>query len=48
MAWRTAGRLGCGGGPEIHFFPSGLFQPLGLEEGERDHAHEAVSVKPLP
>jgi hypothetical protein len=48
MAWRTAGRLGCGGGPEILFFPFGLFEPPGLEEGERDHAHEAVPVQSLP
>ena len=48
MALRTAGRLGCGGGPEILFFPFGLFEPPGLEEGERDHAHEAVPVQSLP
>ena len=48
IALRMAGRLGCGGGPAILFSPFGLFEPLGLEEGERDHAHEGVSVQPLP
>jgi hypothetical protein len=43
MAWRTAGRLGCGGGPEILFFPFGLFEPPGLEEGERDQALSLIS-----
>lgn len=48
MAWRIAGRVGCGGGLEIIFPLVGLFQPLELQEGKGDHAHEAVSVKPLP
>jgi hypothetical protein len=48
MACRTAGRLGCGGGLAILFSPSGLFEPLGLEEGKRDHAHQAVPVEALP
>lgn len=48
MAWRTAGGVGCGGGPAILFSPFGLLEPLGLEEGESDHAQQAVSVKTLP
>ena len=48
MACRIAGKLGFGGGPAILFPPFGLLQPLGLQEGKGDHAHEAVSVKSLP
>ena len=28
--------------------PLGLLEPLGLEESERDHAHEEVSTQTLP
>ena len=48
IACRTAGRVGCGGGPGILFPPFGLLKPLRLEESERDHAHEAVPVQALP
>jgi hypothetical protein len=30
------------------FFPIRCFEAAGLQEGERDHAHEGVSVKSLP
>lgn len=30
------------------FSPFGLFEPLGLQEGESNHAHEAVPVQSLP
>jgi hypothetical protein len=48
MAFLIAGRLGFGGGPEILFPPFGLLEPKGLEEGKGNHAHKAVSIKPLP
>ena len=48
MACLIAGRLGFGGGPEILFFPFGLFAPKLLEEGERDHGHQRVSVQSFP
>ena len=48
MACLTAGMLGCGGGPEILFFPSRCFEAAGLEEGVGDHRHERMSVKALP
>jgi hypothetical protein len=41
------GMLGCGGGPGI-LFPSRCFEATGLEEGEGDHCHQAVSVQPCP
>lgn len=47
IACRTDGRLGCGGGPAILFSPLGLLEPLGLEESERDHAQEGVSMQIL-
>ena len=43
-----AGMLGCGGGPEILFFPSRCFEAAGLEEGVGDHRHQRVSMKSGP
>src|SRR5687768_11077993 len=48
MAWRTAGRLGCGGGPRILFFPSRLSDPAALQEGVGHHGHQSVAVEPGP
>src|SRR3990167_4377007 len=43
-----AGRVGCGGGVGGVFFPTRCPEATGLQEGERDHAHEGMSVKSLP
>ena len=43
-----AGMLGCGGGPEILFFPSRCFEAAGLEEGVGDHRHQRVSMQSRP
>ena len=49
MAWRTAGRLGPGGGPSGAFFPpSRRCETSALEEGEGDHSHERVPVQARP
>ena len=48
MAWRTAGKVGCGGGPLILFFPLRCFEATVLEEGVSDHRHERMTVKTLP
>lgn len=48
MAWRTAGKVGWGGGPLILFFPSCCCEAAILEEGIRDHRHERMTVKALP
>jgi hypothetical protein len=48
MAWRTAGNVGCGGGPLILFFPPCGFEPAILEESVSDHGHERMTVKALP
>ena len=48
MAWRTAGRVGRGGGPLILFFPPRCFEPAMLEEGVSDHRHKRMTVKALP
>src|SRR5215510_3317361 len=48
MAWRTAGKVGCGGGPLILFFPPCCCEPAMLEEGVSDHRHKRMSVKALP
>lgn len=48
MACLIAGKLGFGGGPEILFLSFGLLAPRGLEEGERDHRHQRVSVQAFP
>src|SRR6516164_11107738 len=44
MAWRTAGKVGCGGGPLIVFFPPRCFEPAMLEEGVSDHRHKRMTV----
>ena len=43
-----AGMLGCGGGPEILFFPSRCFEAAGLEEGVGDHRHQGMSMQSRP
>jgi len=49
MAWRTAGRLGPGGGPSGAFFPpSRRCETSVLEEGEGDHSHERMPVQARP
>jgi hypothetical protein len=48
MAWRTAGKVGCGGGPLILFFPPCCFEPAILEESVGDHCHERVTMQALP
>ena len=48
MAWRTAGRLGCGGGPLILFFPPRLCETAVLEECVSDHGHERMTMEALP
>src|SRR3979409_236002 len=48
MAWRTAGKVGWGGGPLILFFPPCSCKAAMLEEGVRDHRHERMAVKALP
>lgn len=48
MAWRTAGRLGCGGGPEALFFSSRLSESAGLQEGVGHHRHQGMAVKSGP
>src|SRR3546814_13391564 len=48
MACRTAGRLGCGGGPAILFFPSRLSEAAGLQVGICDHRHEGMAMKTCP
>jgi len=48
IAWRTAGKVGCGGGPLIVFFPPCCFEPAILEEGVGDHRHERMTVQALP
>jgi hypothetical protein len=44
MAWRTAGTLGCGGGPSILFSPLHDCRAAMLQEGVGDHCHEGVTV----
>jgi IS5 family transposase len=48
MACRTAGMVGCGGGPPTLFFPSRGGKAAGLKEGVGDHRHQCVSVQPGP
>jgi hypothetical protein len=36
IAWRTAGKLGCGGGPLILFFPLCSDEATMLKEGVSD------------
>src|SRR5262245_35640112 len=44
MAWRTAGKVGWGGGPLILFFPPCCCEAAMLEEGVGDHRHERMTV----
>jgi hypothetical protein len=39
MAWRTAGKVGLGGGPLILFFPPRFLEAAMLKEGVGDHRH---------
>lgn len=48
MAFRTAGRLGLGGGPARIFSPLALGQALVLQEGKGDERHQRVAVQPIP
>src|SRR3954453_18022785 len=48
MAWRTAGKLGCGGGPLILFSPLRGCETAMLKEGIGDHRHEGMTVKAMP
>jgi hypothetical protein len=41
-----AGKVGCGGGLGLLFFPTRCPEVAGLQEGEGDHAHEGVPVSP--
>src|SRR5215218_1393846 len=49
---RTAGRVGCGGGPAragpLFSPPAGLLKPQVLREGEGDHRHQRMAVRPGP
>jgi hypothetical protein len=45
MAWRTAGRVGWGGGPLILFFPPCCCEAAMLEECVRDHRHERMTIQ---
>jgi hypothetical protein len=48
IAFRTAGKLGWGGGPSVLFFPPRCCEATVLEEGVGDHRHERMTVKALP
>ena len=48
MAWRTAGKLGWGGGPWILFFPPCLCEATVLQESVCDHGHQRVAMKTSP
>ena len=48
MAWRTAGNVGCGGGPQILFFPSCCCEAAMLEKSVSDHRHQRMTMKALP
>jgi hypothetical protein len=48
MAWRTAGKLGCGGGPLNLFSPPCLGKSAVLKEGVSDHCHQCMTVQALP
>ena len=48
MAWRTAGKVGCGGGPLLLFFAPCCFEPAILEERVGDHRHECMTMQPRP
>ena len=46
LSYRWQARLGWR--PCDPFFPFGLFEAAGLEEGEGDHGHQAMSVQANP
>src|SRR4051794_22937023 len=46
-ARRTAGKLGCGGGPGILFSPLRGCEALMLKEGVGDHRHEGMILAAL-
>ena len=48
MAWRTAGKVGWGGGPLLLFSPPCCCKAAMLEEGVRDHRHERMTMQALP
>src|SRR3546814_1540739 len=48
MAWRTAGRLGWGGGPSVLFSPFRLAETPVLKEGIGDHRQERMAVQAHP
>ena len=48
MAWRTAGNVGCGGGPLILFSPPHFFEPAMLEERVSNHRHQRMTMKAVP
>ena len=48
MACRTAGRLGCGGGPGILFPPSDLIEPSGLQKSIGDHREQRMAMQACP
>ncbi len=48
MACRTAGKVGCGGGPLILFFPPHLCETAVLEERVSDHGHQRVTMEARP
>jgi hypothetical protein len=45
MVWRTAGKVGWGGGPLILFFPLRSDEATMLKEGICDHRHERMTVQ---
>jgi len=47
MACLTAGRVGCGGGPDI-LFPSRGGKPARLQNSIGNHRHQGVTVRPDP
>src|SRR5262249_49789790 len=48
MAWRTAGKVGWGGGPVIFFFPPFCFGPAVLGGCGSGHRHKPLTMKALP
>src|SRR5262245_7137692 len=48
MAWRTADKVGCGGGPVILFFPPYCFEPTILQERIGNHRHQCMAMEALP
>src|SRR6266481_668811 len=48
MAWRTAGKVGCGGGPLILFFRLAAARRRCRREGVSDHRQKRMTAKALP